>query len=319
MSFFNTPSGDPLAKILIGDSLRMQHLRSKIYTLGPSTVPVFIAGPTGGGKELVANALHITSKRKGQFVAFNVCAVSDTMFEDALFGHIKGAFTGALAASSGYMAEADNGTLFLDEIGGLPGAAQVKLLRAIDLQQFRSVGSSRDSKSNFRAIAASNEDLRSMAQDGRFRADLYHRLATVTLEVPPLSERREDIPQLVNAFLSGVNAEASAGIAANALNDIMMGEWPGNVRQLKHFVALAATLAGSHVITRDVVREALEFAPKSQRSATVPDMKDRVLLQTLEETHGGIGETAKRLGVHRATIYRRLKRLQQQRPKHGRE
>lgn len=301
---------DPLAALLVGDSAVMQHLRAFIRRVGPSRLPVFITGPTGAGKELVASALHCASERKGAFVAFNVCAVADTMFEDALFGHARGAFTGAFADAPGYLAEADAGTVFLDEIGGLPLASQAKLLRAIETQTFRAVGASRDRRSEFRVLAASNEDLHGMCDDGRFRHDLLHRLAGITLRVPPLSARREDIPQLIRVFLRQMAGETDVAVESGALDVLCACDWPGNVRQLKQIVELMFVLSEGKVIARDVVQAALatDYAPHP-RCVRYGD-RERELLVVMEETQWSVPTAADRLGVHRATIYRRLARMQ---------
>lgn len=159
MNYSIVPESDALASVLIGESPSMRHLCQVIRKVASSRLPVLIMGPTGSGKELVASALHMASGRAGAFVAFNVCAVADTMFEDALFGHARGAFTGAVAESAGYLAEADKGGIFLDEISGLPLPSQAKLHRAIETQTFRALGAKRDRRSEFRVLSASNEEL----------------------------------------------------------------------------------------------------------------------------------------------------------------
>lgn len=235
--------GDALASLLVGVSACMSQLRGVVAQLAQSRLPVLILGPTGAGKELVANAVHLASARKGGFVAFNVSALADTMFEDALFGHARGAFTGATGDTTGYLAEADKGTIFLDEISGLGLPSQAKLLRAIETQSFRPVGASRDKRSDFRIVAATNDDLLAQCDRALFRPDLYHRLAGVTVHVPSLAERREDIPVLMQAFLRSLSDDAAIVFTAGALETFGNAEWPGNVRQLKHAVELAFTNA----------------------------------------------------------------------------
>ena len=191
---------DCMSTLLIGDSLPMRQLRALIARVATSTLSVLIEGETGSGKELVARALHEMSGRSGALVALNVCAVPDSMFEATMFGHVKGAFTGALRDSAGYLTEAHRGTLFLDEVSGLSLTNQVKLLRAIETKEFRPVGARSDQRSDFRLIAASNEDMVHLVEGGQFRRDLAHRLGGIKLTVPPLRDRLEDVPILAAHF-----------------------------------------------------------------------------------------------------------------------
>lgn len=302
---------DVLASLLVGESLVMQRLRALVRRVGPAKIPVFVTGPTGAGKELVAHALHLSSGQRGSFVAFNVCAIADSMFEDAFFGHARGAFTGAVSDSRGYLAEGDKGTVFLDEISGLPLMAQAKLLRAIETQTFRPVGGCRDRQSDFRVVAASNENLSTLCELGRFRLDLFHRLAGITLRVPSLAEHREDIPLLVDTFL-GRGKQNPKAIDGQAIDVLMRQDWPGNVRQLKHVVELAAAFSDKDVIVRDAIQAALaaDVAPPIGRLRDSEQARE--LLVVMEELHGDVALAAARLGVHRATIYRRLARLEVQ-------
>ena len=287
---------------LIGQSRAMRDLRRQIERFGPSDLPALIRGPTGSGKELVARALHEASGRKGAFVAFNVCALSDTMFEDALFGHVRGAFTGATSDRAGYLAEANGGTIFLDEVGGTGPMSQSKLLRAVETRSFRAVGAARDRVSDFRLIAATNEPLESMVAQGSFRSDLFHRLAGVMFHVPPLDRRRDDIPHLTRHFLG-----ARHGIANEALDYLAAASWPGNVRELKHAVERAGVLAGDGRIEIDHVREA---TPATDVECALDNAVARTaLLQVLVESKWDTAAAAARLGVHRATVYRRMKQL----------
>ena len=180
----------------------MRELRALIARVAPLRMPVLIEGATGTGKELAAALLHRDSGRSGGLVAFNVCALGESMFEDALFGHVKGAYTGALGESLGFLREANGGTAFFDEISGLPLPLQAKLLRAIETGVFRPIGASRDAMSEFRTVAATNEQLRELVAAGRFREDLMHRLSGITVRMPTLAERVDDIPELVRHFLA---------------------------------------------------------------------------------------------------------------------
>jgi sigma-54-specific transcriptional regulator len=301
-----------LTGTLIGESLAMRRLRTLIARVASSTIPILIEGETGAGKELVARALHQLSGRGGAMVAFNVCAIADTMFEDALFGHVRGAYTGAVQSSPGYLAEANGGTLFLDEIGGLPQASQAKLLRAIETKQFRPVGGMTDRRSDFRVVAASNEPVDQLVHAQRFRRDLAQRLGGVRIEVPPLRGRADDIPLLIQHFSVGAGDHERSRFTEGAIRHLREYDWPGNVRELRYVVEASLTLAiGSlitradvEVLTRRTVREAWTEMGRTQR--------DTELLSLLDRSSWDVAEAARHLGVHRATIYRHLQRLKQQ-------
>ena len=295
--------------LLIGETPVMQQLRMLVARVAPSSLPVLIQGPTGAGKELVASALHRWSGRHGHLVAFNVCALSETMFEDALFGHVKGAFTGALRDAPGYLLEADRGTVFLDEIGGLPLAAQAKLLRAVETRQFRPVGASYDRTSEFRLVAASNERLEDLVGDGRFRADLAFRLRGVVIEVPSLSARRADIPLLARSFLEASAPGVGLELGGDALGDLMVQGWEGNVRELKHVIERAVLNSTGRRVTRADVRQAFAGGPDGRRPLPT-DAFARRRMEELLQTHGwDTAKVADALGVHRATVYRQMKRM----------
>ena len=304
---------DALCALLIGDSPPMRQLRNLIRRIAPTDLPVLITGPTGSGKELVANAMHMASGRKGLFVAFNVCAVADTMFEDALFGHARGAFTGATSDSAGYLAQANNGRVFLDEISGLGLPSQAKLLRALETQTFRAVGAQRDQYSKFRIVAASNENLERLSSAGQFRSDLYHRLPGTTVTVPSLASRREDIPLLVRAFAREAGVTLDASGITDAMNMLSAEAWPGNVRQLKHVVELTRALSDAKSESTDGVRAALAMDGAESVNETTYDYNERTLLLVLERAHGNIDAAATALGVHRTTVYRRLARIKRRR------
>jgi len=301
---------DALARLIIGDSPEIERLRQLILKVAPSRLPVLVEGPTGAGKELVADALHRLSGRSGAYVAFNVCAIPDTMFEDALFGHAKGAFTGATADSAGYLAEANGGTVFLDEIGGLPIGMQSKLLRAIETQQFRPVGGRLDRRSEFRVVAASNESLTSMVREHRFRSDLLHRIGGVVLRVPPLSERAGDVTMLATYFAerSAHQLARHVSFTPSALEALRIYEWPGNVRELRSVVeALLVFSDGPQICARDI-----EVALSERRihGGGAADFAHRArLLDLLEHFDGDTALVASALGVGRATVYRRMQRL----------
>jgi DNA-binding NtrC family response regulator len=296
-----------LAELLVGESIPMRKLRALVLAAAPTSLSVLVHGPTGSGKELVAAALHAASGRRGRLVAFNVCAIGDAMFEDALFGHARGAFTGALGDTQGFLREADGGTAFLDEISGLPLALQAKLLRAIETGEFRPVGAKHDVRSDFRVVAATNERLDELVAQHRFRADLSHRIGAIVVHVPPLCERTEDLPLLATTFLRRMGL-AHLPISTGALDRLRTHVWPGNVRELKQIVEWAATLA-TRCIDDEIVATALAHR------ASGPELDDRVLERkllrdALESVQWDTRLAARELGIHRATLYRRMKRLQ---------
>jgi DNA-binding NtrC family response regulator len=302
-------TGRQVHEILLGSSTAIQKVRALIERVAPTELPVLIAGPTGSGKELVAQAIHLSSGRSGRLVSFNVCAIAETMFEDALFGHVRGAFTGAMNSAPGFLREAHGGTAFLDEIGGMNANVQAKLLRAIETREFRPVGASADVRSDFRLIAAANEDIWNLEQAGRFRADLAHRLSAFVIRVPPLREHAEDIPLLVAAFMRNLRGESEVSIGEDALALLTKYEWPGNVRELRHVVRSAVILGGTGKLRPEDIRETLSWRARSTPSLPERSLADRRLMEVLEECDWDTDEAARQLSVHRTTIYRRMKRV----------
>ncbi len=254
------PAAQPAAKHpgrfgMIGDSPAMEQLYAMIERLAPSDVSVLIHGETGSGKEHVARALHEQGPRAaGPFVAVNCAAVARDLLESELFGHVKGSFTGAVADRDGQFVAANGGTLFLDEIGDMPLEMQVKLLRSLQEQTVRPVGANREVRIDVRVLAASHRDLRELIGEKRFREDLYFRLAVVTLEVPPLRDRLEDLPHLA-AFLLQRGARSLGrgpiGLAPATLERLAEHRWPGNVRELDNELLRAAALAPGETIEPD--------------------------------------------------------------------
>lgn len=297
-----------MAELLIGETPIMQHLRALIAKVAPSSLPVLIQGPTGSGKELVAAALHQWSGRTGGFVAFNVCALAESMFEDALFGHVRGAFTGATRDAAGYLLEADKGTVFMDEIGGLPLGAQAKLLRAVETRQFRPVGAAYDRKSDFRLIAASNDDLAGLVSTGRFRPDLAYRLRAVLIDVPPLASRKADIPLLARRFLETAVPGIGLELSADATAELTAQSWEGNVRELKHVVERAVLLVSGRRVSRADIRAALPTTGAARHEWCSETFARRRLADLLEAHGWDTAKVAQALGVHRATVYRQMKR-----------
>jgi DNA-binding NtrC family response regulator len=295
---------------LIGDSAPMRQLRALIARVAPSKVPVLIEGDTGTGKELVAASIHRQSRRTGAFVAFNVCALSDSMFEDALFGHAKGAFTGAIGDSLGFLREANGGTAFLDEISGLPLAQQAKLLRALETGVVRPIGSARDALTDFRLIVATNERIDDLVEQGRFRPDLAHRLRGLVLTLPTLAERVDDVPALVEHFVRKARVDRLIEVTPDAMQLLQAQSWMGNVRQLKQVVE-AALVFSDGVLDVGAVNLVLgDQAGAGGRNARTSELAERdQLVMLLSSVAWDTGRAASALGVHRATVYRRMRRL----------
>ena len=303
-------SDDAAKRLLVGCSIAMVRIRAIVRQVATAKIPVLIVGPTGAGKELVARALHAVSRRSGELVALNVCAVAESMFEATLFGHVKGAFTGAVDSVNGYFAEANGGTLFLDEISGLPLASQVKLLRALETGTYRPVRGSCDRQSQFRLITATNEELPSRVAAGTFRGDLYYRLAGFLVRVPALAERREDIRLLVQHFLL-LGGHARVQLTSSATLVLEEHAWPGNIRELRHVVERLALLAGTAgTVTRELAEEALAVSCEDTRTfpASRCGESRAILLDALARADWNIDVAGNLLGVDRATVYRRMKR-----------
>jgi DNA-binding NtrC family response regulator len=296
-----------LSELIIGESAAIRRLRAIIVRLAPSNTCVSIQGPTGSGKELVAQALHAASGRRGRLVAVNVCAIPESMFEATLFGHVRGAFTGALNDSAGLLAEADRGTLFLDEIGSLGLAEQAKLLRVLETGVFRPMGASRDRCSAFRLVSATNENLEQLVHQRRFRSDLWYRLRGTPIAVPPLAERREDIAPLVHHFVR--RADPRVTLTRAALRVLQEHAWPGNVRELRQAIESAAALSEHGVIATDELLRVLTTFPERSLERPIREEHRQELLDLLVTCGWDTARVAQRLGVHRATIYRRIERL----------
>lgn len=307
-------TGREMPPAIVGESTAARAIRSMIDRVADTDLPVLIVGPTGVGKELVAQSLHHISGRIGQCVAVNVCAIAEPMFEAALFGHVRGAFTGAIRDAGGLLLEADRGTLFLDEISGLPLAAQSKLLRAIETHVFRPVGANRDRASAFRVVSATNERLDRLATEGRFRWDLLHRLSGVVIDIPPLSERLDDIPLLIAHFIAA-NGLGARGVTVDerGIRALQQYHWPGNIRELRHVLERSAALSSAPALDRDDIMRALEHGQRPKQSLVEHAERDH-LVDILKQHDWDTAAAAARLGVHRGTIYRWLQRLGISRP-----
>ena len=299
---------------LVGSSPKMRVLARTIQSLRHNESHVLIQGESGTGKELVARALHAASPRaSGELIPVDCGALPETIIESELFGHEKGAFTGAVGAAPGLFRMADRGTLFLDEVGEIPPHVQAKLLRALQHKEVRPVGAASTVPVDLRVISATHRDLAEMIADGRFRPDLFYRLNVVRIEIPSLRERREDIPLLVHHFLEKHGSRASVnGIEEEALALLVAREWPGNVRELENAVESALALAPGPKLRAADLRKAYS-APApigSPQLAGIPlslDAYERSALErALQESGGDANAAARSLGIGRSTFYRKL-------------
>ena len=303
---------------IIGSSPRIQDVLRLVGRLKDTRTPVLITGESGTGKELVARAIHFRGPfAKRPFVAVDCGALVPTLIESELFGYEKGAFTGALKSRSGLFQAAHGGTIFLDEVGELPQEMQAKLLRVLQEKELRPVGSDESVKVDVRVIAASNRDLDAAYRSGAFRKDLYFRLNVVTVHVPPLRERKSDIPSLVRCFLDRYAPEASLTVTAAAMNGLLQYDWPGNIRELENCVERAVALRNHDRIDVGDLPSALcqaQVSAAASEPVALPAPTDlehleRVTIQRVFEQVGGDKMLAGRmLGISRATLYRKLKR-----------
>jgi DNA-binding NtrC family response regulator len=296
----------------------MQEVFGLIRRLAPHARTALVTGETGTGKELVARALHRLGPRASRrFVTVNCSAVVETLFESELFGHVRGAFTGATDNKPGLFEAADGGTLFLDEVGELPAAIQAKLLRVLETGEVQRVGSLQPRKVDVRIIAATNRDLRADIDAGLFRSDLFYRLNVVELHVPPLRDRREDIPYLTAAFVKEFAdrfGRTIEGVSPAAEQLLMTAEWRGNVRELRNVLERACMLAdGGTLSERDV--EVAMPSPSDAGHADADEDSDDLdvverehIVRVLAEMRGNKVAAARRLGISRRTLYRRLER-----------
>ncbi len=297
-------------------SVPMWNLFAMIQRVAPHYRSVLIHGPTGAGKDLVATALHRRSRVSGRFVVLNCSAVVETLFESELFGHVRGAFTGADRDKTGLFELANGGTLFLDEIGDMPLSTQAKLLRSIQNQEILPVGSLTSRKVNVRIVAATHRDLRTAIAGGTFREDLFYRLSMVELTVPPLKDRPEDIPLLARHFARKFSSEFSKqieGLTPRALVVLQRYNWPGNVRELEHIIGRACMLADERMLDVNSLPENLIHAEaKADDRGETPSILDeqerQLITQALRASGGNQSEAARRLGIGRDALRYKIKR-----------
>ncbi len=303
---------------ILGKSPAIAALLDTIRMVAPTDANVLVCGESGTGKELVASALHENSQRKDQsFVRINCAAITETLLESELFGHEKGAFTGADRKRSGKFLQADNGSILLDEIGEMSLAMQAKLLRVIQEKEVTPVGSDKSLHVNVRIIAATNRDLKVMVEEGTFRQDLYYRLNVVSLTIPPLKERPEDIPELALNFLARFSekyAKKIQGFAPDAMDAMIRYPWPGNVRELMNAVERGVVLARTDYIgLADLPfrQSDLSFSLQTGlENISLVEVEQKAILATLEASHGNKSEAARRLGITRKTLLKKLKQYE---------
>jgi two-component system, NtrC family, response regulator PilR len=312
---------------IVGRSQPMRHLFQLLETVAATASTVLVTGETGTGKELAARALHHNSPRRAnRFVALNCSAIPETLLEAELFGHVRGAFTGAVGNRQGRLEQAHRGTLFLDEVGTMSPALQAKLLRVLQEREFERVGDSHTVKIDVRVIAATHSDLMKMVAEGTFREDLFYRLNVIPIRMPSLRERREDIPLLVQHFLDRLSAEAGrppVTVSQDVMRRLMAHPWPGNVRQLENAVerALAFSKGRAQIEVADLSPEIQNMpAPEVVTDAAFPDegldlaryveaVELSLIRRSLERTQGNKRQAARLLNLKRTTLIEKLKRL----------
>jgi DNA-binding NtrC family response regulator len=302
----------------------MQEIEELINAMAPSDANVLVIGESGVGKEVIANAVHARSQRaRKEMVKLNCAAFPQTMIEGELFGYVKGAFTGAMNDFPGMIAAADGGTLFLDEISDMPLDLQTRFLRVLQEREYRPLGSTRTMKADFRVIASTNRPIAQALAENRLRSDLYYRLNTFQIEVPPLRERKQDIPPLIALFLRQFAQQLGKpepDIAPDAFQKLLDYSWPGNVRELQNAIEYAVVLARQGLIGVKELPAEVQFRKLSEQAErglaaagrtgvqSLDDVERNTILQALAECHGNKKKAAERLGIQRATLYNKMKR-----------
>ena len=305
---------------IIGKNKKMQHLFTQIQRAAVGDITVLIQGETGTGKELVAKSIHDHSPRKtAPFVAVNCAAIPTELIESELFGHERGAFTGAIAQRIGKFEQANTGTLFLDEIGDMPPALQAKLLRVLEEWEFQRIGDTKTIAIDIRVLAATHRNLTDTAKNSDFRSDLYHRLAAFCIRIPPLRERREDIPILAHYFLEKYTAAAEKpirAISADTLQMLMQHDFPGNVRELKNAIESAVLSETTDQIkpqslplhlTQNGSQAAIGSPTDTTVILSLDEVERRAIVHALKVMENNIPDAARALGIGRSTLYRKLK------------
>ncbi len=298
---------------IIGSDPALLDLLSTVERIAPTDASVLILGENGTGKEMIANAIHANSKRRqNPFVMVNLGGIAQSLFESEMFGHAKGAFTGAVTARKGRFEMADKGTIFLDEIGDLDMSCQVKLLRVLQQHTFEPLGDSRTRKVDIRVVSATNADLPAMVADRTFREDLFYRLNLITLRMPPLRERAADIPALLHHFLSQAALSSNRTIPeidSDTMEWLMRLPYPGNIRQLKNMTERAFLVGGSVLHKQDFFTPGL--SPENdaaESSSTLESRERRSIKEALEISKGNLSQAARALGITRQALYRRIEK-----------
>ncbi len=302
-------------------SKNMQEIDELITAMAPSQANVLVTGESGVGKEVIANVIHSRSLRADRpMVKLNCAAFPPAMIESELFGYVKGAFTGAMNDFSGMIAEADGSTLFLDEISEMPPELQTRFLRVLQEGEYRALGSTRTLKADFRVIAATNRPVQQALAENRLRSDLYYRLNTFQIEVPPLRQRRQDIPPLVGTFVKSFAEQLGKPepeIVPEAFQKLVNYSWPGNVRELENAIEYAVVLARQNLITvkelpaevqLPAILQNVERDQQAPRGQTLDEVEREAILQALAQTHGNKKRAAELLGIQRPTLYNKMKR-----------
>lgn len=309
-------------KLMVGDSSKLHHVEEMLHAVAPTDISVLIQGESGTGKELAASELHqYSERRKRHFVALDCCTLQEKLFESELFGHERGAFTGADRQKKGLIENAEGGTLFLDEIGEIDATIQAKLLRVLETGQFRRLGGTKDLRADVRIVAATNRDLEQMSQTGGFRNDLYYRLSAFIITLPPLRERTEDIPALVNHFLSthSFSRRIDKHFSKAALQRLMAYHWPGNIRELRNIVERAIILSGKNAtITEEhlafcnvpaiVKRDTRSIQLSFDHEPTLETIEHEYVSMLLKRHQGHRATVARTLGISERNLYRLLKK-----------
>jgi DNA-binding NtrC family response regulator len=306
---------------IVARSAKMQEVLALIERVAPTNSTVLLGGESGVGKDLIARAIHQNSRRSsGPFIKINSTAIPDNLFESELFGYEKGAFTGANSSKPGKFELADKGSLFLDEIGDVPAPIQVKLLRVLQEREFERLGGTKTLKVDVRLIAATNKDLRAALEQGTFREDLYYRLNVVPIDIPPLREHKEDIPDLVNHFLlrfAQSNGKQVREITPEALKILMDYHWPGNVRQLENTIERAVALSADPVIQAEDISldSGVRGSAAGSQSALLPEgmtleqWEDEIIREALRRANGNKSQAARMLGLSRNALRYRLSKI----------
>ncbi len=307
---------------IISKSPKMRHLFDMIPVVADSDSTVLITGESGTGKGLVAKAIHFTSPRQdGPLITVNCSAMPETLLESELFGYKKGAFTDARRDKPGRFAAAEGGTLFLDEIGDIPPSIQMKLLRVIQEKVYEPLGGTKSVSADVRILSATNKNLEQLVKEERFRMDLYYRINVIRLELPPLSERSEDVPLLVNHFIarfSSIKGKDIEGIVPDAMNILMRHEYPGNVRELENIVEHAFVLCPGGMIRTNHLPEYLQpkiVPPESGALQLLQQYEKELILEVLRRNHWNRDRAARELGIHKTTLFRKIQKLGLQLPK----